>query len=170
MSRLFERYLATFSEPGCFAFVRPSTYHVTIVNRTHFDHGAVHAMSLREAQCAQGIIASAGINEIRIDLQGLLLTPDGRLLARGFPLDDKLRRLRCSLTSAWPQQVEQQPVLAHVKLGHLLQPLSLVQVRQILDWLGRASHHLATRLTFADAYTPHGRVGFVMGRADVQWP
>lgn len=168
MARLFERYLATFGDPSCFAFVRPSGYHVTIANRTHFDHGTVHAMSLMEAQCAQGIIAAAGIAEIRVDLQGLLLTPDGRLLARGFPLDNELRRLRCLLTSAWPQQVEQQPELAHIKLGHLLRPLSLVQVRQVLDWLGRASHHLTTRLTFADVYMPHGRAGLMMRKADVQ--
>lgn len=155
---LVARKLSSLAGGPCFAYVRADYYHVTVYNRSHFDHGIVHGLSRAEAELARAALEATQLGTIAIALNGLVLTRDGRLLVRGYPLDDGLARLRCALLDKLPSPPGAQPTLAHVKLGHLLAPLSLAQVRQLCDWLGRVSHQVSAQLAFADVYTPHGRI------------
>jgi len=70
-----------------FAFVPPSGYHITIFSRSHFDRGVVFDLNKEEKEQAAQVLASVSTGPISVDIDGLLLSSDGRLLVRGFPLD-----------------------------------------------------------------------------------
>lgn len=157
-AKLVERKLSQWGERPCFAFVPPAAYHITLYNRSHFDRGHVFDLCREEQRKAEQVIAAANAGRVIVDLNGFVVSSDGRLLARGYPQDETLFHLRRQLAGALPAGAAQPSVLAHVKLGHLLVCPSLQQVRELSDWLGRCSHHLSKRLVFEDAFTPLGRV------------
>jgi hypothetical protein len=157
-AKLVERRLSQTGEGPFFAFVPPAAYHITLYNRSHFDRGPVFDITRDEHQRAAQVIAAANTGRITIDLNGFLVSSDGRLLVRGYPRDEGLFHLRRRLAEALPADAGPPSVLAHIKLGHLLVCPSLQQVREFSDWLGQCSHHLSKRLVFEDAFSPIGRM------------
>src|SRR5262249_8529465 len=141
-----------------FAFVPPSGYHVTVVNRTYFDDGEVFEMSPEENDAAARVITNARVGPVTIDFMGFLVSADGRLLVQGFPSDDALRRLRMALAQEVPVLSRRVPQLAHLKLGHFMVWQPREQLREILSWLATCSFHVNARVRFVDVYTPRTRV------------
>lgn len=157
-AKLVERKLSRMGEGPFFAFVPPTAYHITLYNRSHFDRGSVFDITRDEQRRTAQVIAATHIGRITIDLNGFLLSSDGRLLVRGYPQDERLFHLRRRLAEALPAGAGPPSALAHIKLGHVLICPSLQQVRELSDWLGRCSHHLSNTLVFEDAFTPLGRI------------
>jgi hypothetical protein len=158
ISRLVERRLDALGTRPTFAYVSAPSYHLTIYSRSHFERGPVFHMNQPEKEQAERIISAARIGPITVELNGFLLAPDGRLLARGYPQDERLFQLRQLLAAELPKDGGNPSPLAPIKLGHFLVCPPLPQIRELLDWLGRCCHHLSTRVVFEDVYTPSGRI------------
>jgi hypothetical protein len=118
----------------------------------------VFDLSPGERQLAERAIALSGEGPLAIDIDGFLLSSDGRLLVRGYALDERLFRLRRQLAEALPGDAGAPSTLVHIKLGHCLVCPTLPEVRELLDWLGRCGRHVSTRLVFEDVFTPAGRI------------
>lgn len=158
LSKAVEHKLAELGAFPTFAFVPPWGYHITIFNRSHFDREAVFDLNQREKAQAEQVIASVSTGPVIVDIDGLLLSSDGRLLVRGFPLDGRLFELRRGLTSVLPNAGGGTAPIAHLKLGDFLVCPSRERFREFLGWLGRCSQHLSHRLVFEDVYTPTGGI------------
>jgi hypothetical protein len=159
LSWAIARRLQTYGEGPTFAFVPPETYHVTVYNRSHFERSEVFALSATELAAVDSAISEAQIGRIAIEFNGLVLTPEGRVIVRGFPHDDKLAQLRHCTARVLPTVDPAPPQLAHIKLGHLLVCPSRPQLRELTDFIAQCSYHVDARLTFEDVYTPLGRLG-----------
>jgi hypothetical protein len=157
-AKLVERKLSQIAVRPCFAFVPPAAYHITLYNRSHFDHGPVFDISPDEQREAARVIDAANVGRITVELNGLLISSDGRLLVRGYPHDERIHHLRRRLGEALPSDAGPPSILAHIKLGHVLVCPALQEVREVLDWLDRCGHHVSKRLSFEDVFTPLGRV------------
>jgi len=164
LSRVAKRFAGRLREirpetDKLFAFVRRDVYHVTVTNRSHFDDsGVLQAMSLDEATRVSAALARAGYGCLSIDFHGLLLTRQGRLLAMGFPTDDRffeLRRLCCDVV---PELRTNLPLTAHIKLGHVLAPLAGRELERTLCIAARCGEFVSARVTFRRSYTPVKRL------------
>ncbi len=161
LTRLVADYLSQLvpHEAPTFSYVPPEWYHITIVNRTHFEVSeTVAQIQLAEYHQIRDTIARSQPGRLAVQLQGLILTRSGRLLAAGFPCDDRLFGLRSGLAAALPQMNVNLSKIAHIKLGHVLVPLAGAELDGFLTYLARCGEHASTRLVFADVYTPLGRV------------
>jgi len=149
-----------------FGFVRPEFYHVTLLNRTHFEfpeaaplHSESEIFTNEQKVLAQKVISEViGNDAIGLHINGLILTAQGRLIARGFPCDDRIYKVKSALLKEMPELVVNVPTTTHIKLGHILTTLDIDAWRKILDWLTQIGDRINTRLTFYDVYTPVGRI------------
>ncbi len=147
-------------EPG-FSYVPPKWYHITLVNRTHFDKDN----KIRELSEDEKIVLESVFHELRtgpldVLLSGLRLTPEGRLIAIGIPMSQNTYALRNSMIAAIPELAVNLPVTYHVKLGHLITDLSNSQLATVLDYVARCGELLCAQAVFEDCYTPRGRIRF----------
>lgn len=141
-----------------FAFVPPDWYHVTLVNRSHFEFTEIISMTEDEREDARKVIAQISGGLIVLHLNGLVLTAGGRLIVPGFPSDDRVYELRSRLVEAMPQLRINVPITAHIKLGHVLAPLNADELKILLSWVALCGEHVSARLIFYDVYTPAGRI------------
>jgi hypothetical protein len=131
-----------------------------------WDRGRVFDLNDGEKRRTEAILLSANTGLVAIDFHGFLVSPDGRLLARGYAHDGNLFRLRRLLAEGLPDDAGAPSALAHIKLGHSLVCPALVEVRGLMDWLGRCSHYLSLRQVFDDVFTPAGRIALARGHLD----
>jgi hypothetical protein len=159
-ARLVERRLTAFAAPGeaVFAHVPPEWYHVTLVNRTHHDDGEVVAMTREEAEEARQTVGRCCRAPVLLQLHGLILSRFGRLFVPGFPATDHLYDLRYRIAEEMPALAHHLPRIAHLKLGHVLVPLTGERLGEFLAWLRTCGELVNARLTFRDAFTPWGRI------------
>lgn len=150
------------------AFVPAESYHITVLNRTYFESSSqVFPLSEKELQSAEETIRKLGIGCITIDARGLVLTSSGKILVCGYPSSDNLDKLRQKVAKS-VQILESgklvQPLNnnipkgATIKLGHLLIPLSKLELGLFMDWLDRAGKDISHQLVFTDLYTQIRRV------------
>jgi hypothetical protein len=158
LSCLIAHRLRQYADGPTFAFVRPASYHITVYNRSHFDRSEVFDLSPSEMGIVERAITEARIGGISIEFNGLVMTPEGRIIVRGFPQGDQLSLLRSCVAQAMPTVDSAPPQLAHIKLGHVLVCPSQSQIRELSDWLGQCGYHVDARLVFTDVYTPLGRL------------
>lgn len=159
---LVEAWLSRHEDLGRphFAHVPPSYYHITVVNRTHYEVTAVQDLQCEEKEHAQKVISSLDIRSIQVISHGLLLTRSGRLLLKCLPVDDQVLLLRRALTHELPQFAVNILKLVHIKLGHLMLPLSRDQLTALELWLRKIEIHACLSLKFSDLFTPLGRIKF----------
>lgn len=161
ITQLVEGYLKSLC-PGnekTFAFVPPDSYHITLVNRSHFEvTPTVAPMTEEEKERAQQILAQIGQGAIIVHLNGLILTRTGRLIVPGFPSDDRLYEIRSRLSESLPDLCVRVPGIVHVKLGHVLVSLDMQKTQSLLCWIMRCGELVSFRLSFDDVYTPIGRI------------
>jgi hypothetical protein len=142
-----------------FAFVPTPMLHVTVVNRSHFhDTAEVTSLAPAEHEAAAAVVRHTVHRPIVVRFRGLILTTGGRLIVPGYPADDGLFRLRRRLVEAVPQLGGRTPVTSHVKLGHLLARPTDRALERLTAWLRDADARLAVDVTFADLYSPLGRI------------
>jgi hypothetical protein len=164
LSRLVERRLAALctDQQPTFAFVPPDSYHVTLVNKSHFDFTDIALLTQNERERVQTLIRQVCADPIVTDFRGFVLTAHGRLIACGYPKDDQLQRVRMSLVEAFPQLQVNLPSTAHIKLGHVLLRLEMPKLETLLKWVYLCGQHLSARITFRDVYTPAGRIALAL--------
>lgn len=145
-----------------FALVPPSFYHVTIVNRDHFDLGdgdrRIRSITPVEKASIDRIVGRYSRGPITVRFKGLLLTRSGRLFVPGYADGAELFRLRADLSAAMAVLRKNVPVTAHLKLGHILvhlrgHPLDLLEA-----WLANEASRIDARLQFRALYTPAGKI------------
>jgi 2'-5' RNA ligase len=144
------------NEHAWFAFVPVNSFHVTVVNRGHYDTSDVvnldAAMRRRLARVVRKCPA------IALDLDGVSITRQGRVLAKCIPRSDDLAVLRELIVSQIPELAENTPRTAHIKLGHVLLPLSASQTAELVAFANSFADELRGALVFRDLFTPAGRV------------
>lgn len=141
------------------AYVPKKSYHITVLNRSHFDHdNTIIPLSHVTKNNAAKIIRNTNINPIKIHFNGIVLTRSGRLLVTGYPLDNKLQQIRYLLSSSLPELCVNIPSLAHIKIGHLLTPFSLTKKPNFLSTILEYGNMIDFIITFTDFYTPLGRI------------
>jgi hypothetical protein len=145
------------SEPA-FAHVPQQSYHITILNRSHYDINEVISMTPEEGQAVAASLRRLAPGTIQVLVTGLQLTQTGRLFARCLPIDDKILDLRNQLAALYPELRTNIPHVVHIKLGHLLKPLERDELDRFLLFMNRLGNSTLARMDFTDVYTPTGRV------------
>jgi hypothetical protein len=144
------------------ALVPSDNYHVTIVNKRHFDEptaGSYRRLTPKEALVVQHVLRTHWGQPLRIVFRGLILTRSGRLIVPGYPEGARLFRLRADLHQAVPTLRVNVPSTAHVKLAHLLVDLDPSRTAGFLKWLAAQGSAIDACVEFDDVYTPVGRMG-----------
>jgi hypothetical protein len=163
-----DQFLSTLTRSGrsTVALVPPAFYHVTLVNRDHFDlrgdDTSVRYITPREKIIIDKSISTVGMGsyKIKVRFSGVMMTASGRLIIPGYPLDDQLFRLRSTLYDSMISLRCNVPKTAHIKIGHVLAPLSVRDTAEFYGWMTRTSRCLESVLSFPDVYTPIGRISF----------
>jgi hypothetical protein len=147
--------------------VPPEAYHITLVNRTHFDEGRskVHPMSQAEKEQTERIIREQECGPVAVRYRGLLAAKSGRLMTPAHMDDTRVFRLKEALRDGVLGGRRRQPVLkanypVHTltKLAHIVVPLEGVRLRRFLDWLHEEGAKIDVSARFTDAYTQLGRI------------
>lgn len=146
------------SEQPSFAYVPADWYHITIANRTHYESSAVSCLDEDEKQAVKALISELNLQEFRVIASGLILTSYGRLFVKCLPTDDGILKLRSALVRNFPWLQTNMPKMVHIKLGHLMMPLSTIQLQSFMAWLAMVEQHAICDLVFTDVYTPQGRI------------
>jgi hypothetical protein len=158
VSEELERFLrrARADARSWFAFVPANSYHVTVVNRGHYDTSEVVSV---DAAMRRQLAAVVGRSpSITLDLAGIALTRQGRVIAKCIPRSDDLVMLRELIVSRIPELAENVPRTAHIKLGHVLLPLTAEQVSEFVAFVKSLDEVARGVLLFHDLFTPAGRV------------
>jgi hypothetical protein len=145
------------SEPA-FAHVPQEAYHITLLNRSHYDINEVISMTPEEGQAVAASLRRLAPGTIQVLVTGLQLTHTGRLFARCLPLDDKILELRNQLAEMHPELRTNIPRVVHIKLGHLLKPLEQDELARFCLFMNRLGNSILARMDFTDVYTPNGRL------------
>jgi 2'-5' RNA ligase len=143
---------------GDIALVPPGAYHVTLVNRGHFDVGPVVSLTGIELDAAAGIVSSLALPPLDLHFHGLALTRTGRFIVPGYPCRSDVFRLRRALYEAVPSLRVNTPRTTHIKIGHLLRPLSGEELGRTREWMAAAGELISARIVFEDVFTPLGRI------------
>lgn len=151
------RWRAYSSKP-VFAYVPRESYHITILNRSHYDLSAVFPMNEDEFSLVKDSIAELNLEKIHVLSCGLVLTGAGKLFIKCLPVDDRILALREHLTKEIPFLRINTPRMIHIKLGHILAPIDKTQTCELLAWLQRLDQLVIGQLEFQDVYTPVGRI------------
>jgi hypothetical protein len=146
------------SEQQNFALVPKDWYHITIANRTHYELSTISCLDEDEKHKVEDLISKLDLQEIRVIASGLILTASGRLSIKCLPIDDRILQLRSALEHALPWLQAKMPGIVHIKLGHLMKPMSTPQLQSFMAWLAIAEQHAICDLVFSDLYTPKGRI------------
>lgn len=166
LSRLAEKFLLRLSPRGpTFAHVPPDWYHTTLVNCTHFDdsahspmRGGAHLLSDEAWLSARDVTSQVAEGPLAVEFNGLILTSAGRLIVPGFPVNERLYKLRHRLREGVPQLRVNTPRTVHVKVGHVLVDPGKDGLKAFLAWLALCGQHVNARVSFGDLYTPAGRI------------
>ncbi|MEW6738254.1 MAG: hypothetical protein AB1489_43675, partial [Acidobacteriota bacterium] len=108
LSKLIANYIGQASDrqQPTFAFVPPDYYHITVLNRSHFDCSSDYRESLflseTEKRISEDVIAQVCRVPLVFHINGLIITSAGRLIVPGFPNDDRIYKLRANLVKALP--------------------------------------------------------------------
>lgn len=142
-----------------FAYVPPSHYHITLVNRTHFElSSAITGMGKKGKSAVKELLVQQKWEQIEIRLNGLILTHWGRLFVPGYPLDDSLFGLRAAIAAAVPELRANIPNTAHIKLGHVIAPLRREKTELLVKYVQTCGDQINVQLIFDEVYTPAGRI------------
>jgi len=161
ISCLVENYLrrVTNSNKTTFAHVPPDSYHITIVNRTHFDkHREIFSINKAEKWKSRNAIASLNPGYILLFFNGLIVSREGRVLVCGYTFDNRFFLLRNTLIDRMDIFEEHVPPAAHIKLGHILVNLDQEQLRSLLLYTSVCGEHISRMVLFKDLYTSLGRI------------
>jgi hypothetical protein len=164
ISRLIEEFLAELAPNAekTFAHVPPEYYHITLLNRTHFESDRlVTSLTAAEKSSVTRLLDSMRHGPVIIHLNQLILTNGGRLMIPGFPADDSIYEIRESIAAEVPALRNHLPAMAHIKLGHILCSLAEADQRRIWQFVSNCGWHISARLAFNDVYTPLGRIQVV---------
>jgi hypothetical protein len=153
-----ERFLhgARSDADSWFAFVPAHSYHVTVVNRGHFDTSDVVSLDASMRRRLAGVVHS--YPAIALDLEGVAITRQGRVLAKCIPRSDDLASLRQHIVRQIPELAENTPRTAHIKLGHVLLPLTAEETSGLVTFAKSFDAAIRGALLFRDLFTPAGRV------------
>jgi hypothetical protein len=141
-----------------FAYVPPKSYHITILNRSHYEYNKVVPLTLDERQAIGQFVSKLQLGKISVVTSGMFLTHTGRLFIKCLVFDDNILNLRTMLSQTYPQLRTNIPRLVHIKIGHLMRTPSREELLEFSPWLERLGYHVITRIDFADLYTPSGRI------------
>lgn len=140
------------------AYVPPQAYHITIVNRSHYEYNEVVALTLDEQESIRRVISNLQVGMISVVTSGLFLTHTGRLFVKLLVFDDRILNLRTILSQTYPQLRTNVPKLVHIKIGHLMKALNETDLLSFNVWLQQLGHYTISRIDFTDVYTPAGRI------------
>ncbi len=160
LAQLIEQWVQGKDDPSrpVFAYVPPEAYHITIVNRSHYEFNEVMPLALDEKIAIGHMIAQLKLKCISVVTSGILLTHTGRIFIKCLVWNDNIFELRNLLGKTFPQLRTNIPRLVHIKIGHLMKPLNDQELLGFQAWLERLGNHAITRLDFTDLYTPAGRI------------
>lgn len=160
MAELVERWFQSAGEIDIplFAYVPSHAYHITIVNRSHYEFNEVIPLTMDEKDVFEKAISKLNIRKISVITNGLFLTHTGRVFVKCLVLDDAILKLRSFLTATYPQLQTNVPRLVHIKIGHLMKVPNEQELMAFNAWLERVGHYSISRLDFTDLYTPAGRI------------
>jgi hypothetical protein len=155
-----ERWMQAIGDPNAppFAHVPAEAYHITVLNRSHYDVNEVISMTREEGQAVEASIRALGLGTITVLACGLQITHTGRVFIRCLPVDDKILELREHLAAVHPELRTNIPRVVHIKIGHLMKPLERDELARFCLWLNRLGNSTLTRLDFTNVYLPLGRV------------
>ena len=146
---------------ACFAYVPRDYYHITLLNRTHFDHNReIKSINSEEKNKIQEILKAIQNKPISIHFKQLLLTSSGRLILAGYPDDEDIYVIREKIIEILPEFKINKPITAHIKLGHLLVLLKKDDLDTLLRKIKIKGNEIKKNITFTDLYTPLGRIPF----------
>jgi len=159
-ARLIGKWVQGGDDPACpaFAHVPPESFHITIVNRSHYQFNEIVSLTVDERNAIQAVVARLNIKRISVVTSGILLTHTGRIFIKCLPLDDNIFHLRALLAESFPLLRTNIPRLVHIKIGHLLTPIEDRDLPGFVSWLERLGNHIIARLDFTDLFTPAGRI------------
>lgn len=148
-----------FDTDKTFAFVPPESYHITLLNHSHFDcSNDITRITEYEVEKARKIFAQVNKGSIILHFNSLILTPHGRLIVPGFPSDDSLYEFRSSIKNSIPELGVNAPNTAHIKLGHVLVIPNTEELKIMLGKVALCGEHVSARLNFTNVYSPVGRI------------
>jgi hypothetical protein len=155
-----ERWMHSIGDPSApsFAHVPPDFYHITVLNRSHYDVNEVVPMTAGEGQAVEVSLRALSPGTITVLASGLQLSRSGRVFVRCLPVDDTILALRERLSEAHPELRTNIPRLVHIKIGHLMKPLSRDELARFCLYLNRLGNSSIAQLDFGDVYTPLRRV------------
>ncbi len=159
-AHLVERWLQNKegAEVPVFAHVPHGYYHITVVNRSHYEFNEVIPLTVDEQQLIRKSVMQLKLGPVSVVTDGLFLTHTGRLFVKCLVFDDKILQLRTSLAGSFPQLRTNIPRLVHIKIGHLMTIPGRTQLFELGMFLERLGHHAISRIEFTDLYTPVGRI------------
>jgi hypothetical protein len=161
-AELIEKWIRGVDDPTLpvFAYVPPQSYHITIVNRSHYEFNAVVPLTIDERDKVESVVSKLRIKQVTVATSGFFLTHTGRLFVKCLVLDDAILKLRTTISETYPQFRINIPRLIHIKIGHLMKGLNKQELLEFTVWLERLGHYSISRIDFTDLYTPAGRIEF----------
>jgi hypothetical protein len=162
IAQIIERYISgLIGLKQALAFVPKELYHITIANYTHFEQNTnVVDISRAEYDKIINSVKNIKSNSFEMILNGLILTTNGRLIVRGFPVDPDFFHFRRQLCARIPEMENKIPPTAHIKLGHLIKTLDPDEYARVLLFIERCSIYATARLSFPGLFTPVGEISF----------
>lgn len=151
-----------------FAFVPSDGYHVTVVSRGHYDTSEVVSLDASMRRHLANVVEKCP--SITLDLEGIAVTRQGRVLAKCVPRSDDLVLLRELIVRRIPELAENMPRTAHIKLGHVLLPLTAEQLSAFVAFAKSFDQVVRGALLFRDLFTPAGRVSLSVSEASTERP
>lgn len=143
------------------ALVPAEAYHITVVNRSHYEVNEVVAISSEEKQEIEAQVRRMGVGRISVMSCGVQVTHFGRVYIKCLPCDDKILRLRNQLGEGFPQLRTNIPRMLHIKIGHLIKPLNAGELLRFMSFMERMGQAVVRRLDFDDLFTPAGRISLM---------
>jgi hypothetical protein len=155
-----ERWLQASGDPSApaFAHVPPDWYHITVLNRSHYDVNEVVPMTAVEGQAVAASLRALSPGTVTVLSSGLQLSRTGRVFVRCLPVDEKILELRDHLAGIHPELRTNIPRLVHIKIGHLMKSLTRDEQARFCLYLNRLGNCTLARLDFPDVFTPLRRV------------
>jgi hypothetical protein len=148
----------TESAHSLITYVPPTGYHITVLNRSHYEFSDISFLAEEEHQRIANVVEQLHLTAVGVISCGIIVTASGRLFVKCLPIDDALLAIRTKLSETIPSLRINPPYTVHIKLGHLRTMLTPEQLLAFQAWLKRADELLSTQMVFRDIYTPQGRI------------